>query len=149
VSPLGLQEQGLLHASDLEGADRFPTDHVDFERVLPFRRGLLDRAFERFEAGDSRVSPEDFDAFCRANAFWLDDYALFMALKAAHNETCWTDWPAELAGREPEALARAAATHAREVRRHRFWQFLFDTQWRHLKHYCAARSIRLFGDLPI
>ena len=149
VSPILLHEQGLLAEADLDSADGFPADRIDFGRVLPFRHHLLGRAYERFEAGTSRVRPEAFEAFCRANAYWLDDYALFMALKNAHGDASWTDWPAELAGRQPEALARAAETHAREVRRHRFWQFLFDTQWRHLKDYCATRAIRLFGDLPI
>lgn len=149
VSPVLLQEQHLLSPEDLSGLPAFPADHVDFERVIPFKQQLLDRAFDRFESGTSAVDPAAFDAFCRENAYWLDDYALFMALKAANGDACWTDWPPALAARQPEALADARQRYGRDVRRHQFRQFLFDTQWRRFKAYCTDRSIRLFGDLPI
>jgi 4-alpha-glucanotransferase len=149
ICPTLLAEQHLLTDEALARAPAFPAGEVDFERVIPFKRWLLGLAFDRFDAGASAVDPDAFDRFCRANAFWLDDYALFMALKAAYDDAPWTDWPTGLAFRQPEALTQAQAEHAREIRRHMFWQFLFETQWHRLKHYCNARAIRLFGDLPI
>lgn len=149
ISPERLVDDRLLDAQDLTDTPAFPAAAVDFARVIPFRHGLLRKAFERFEAGTSAVDPAAVDAFCRAHAYWLDDYALFQALKHAHGEVSWVDWPAPLAKRDPDALAEARQTHAREIRRHKFWQFLFFTQWQALKAYCNERSIQLFGDLPI
>ena len=149
VSPVLLEKERLLTADDLSSAPALPDDHVVFDRVIPFKRDLLGRAFDRFEAGTSAVDPAAFDAFCRENAYWLDDYARFMALKDAFDDAAWTDWPADLAARRADAVARFEAGHAREIRRHKFWQYLFDAQWRRLKAYCNERAIRLFGDLPI
>lgn len=149
ISPDVLKQQHLLSDDDVAEAAGLPADHVDFDRVLPTKRALLHTAFDRFERGEGRVDPAAFDRFCAANAYWLDDYALFMALKAANDDAGWTAWPRPLAARHPDALEAAREEHAREIRQHQFWQFLFAEQWNRLKRYCHERSIRLFGDLPI
>lgn len=109
-------------------------------------------------AGDPRLidplhepagGAETFDAFCRANAAWLDDYALFEALAAAQDGLPWWEWPAALRDREPDALAEAAAAHAAALSRIKREQWLFDDQWRLLRAHAASRGIRVFGDLPI
>jgi 4-alpha-glucanotransferase len=150
ISPERLRETGLLREDDFtEERGSFPDDHVDFGRVVPYRRRLLERAFERFEQGESELDRAAFEAFCEARSDWLDDYVLFMTLREAHGETRWTEWPRPLAQRKPKALARARRKHARTIRMHKFWQFLFDRQWTALKRYCNRRGIRIFGDLPI
>ncbi|WP_456424539.1 4-alpha-glucanotransferase [Rhodocaloribacter sp.] len=149
ISPDRLREQELLQDHDLEPRPDFPEDRVDFDRVKVYKKGLLRIAFERFE---SDAAPDDrarFEAFCRQNAHWLDDYALFMTLKEAHGGSAWTDWPRDLVRREKKALDRAREAYAEEIRMRRFWQFLFAEQWRALKAYCNERDVRLFGDLPI
>ena len=83
------------------------------------------------------------------NAFWLPDYALFMALKDAHNGVCWQQWEEPLRRREPETLAAARAKYAADID---FWQavqYLFYTQWHDLKAYANAQGIEIIGDLPI
>ncbi len=148
LSPDVLRDEGLLHADDLAGAPAFADDHVDFERVAPYKYPLLERAFDRFEAHADDAAHAAFEGFCEAHAAWLDDYALFAALRDAH-EGGWTGWPDGLARRDADALARAREALARPVQRHAFWQFLFERQWQALRAHCRRRRLHLLGDLPI
>ena len=147
VSPERLVDDGLLTSEDLADAPDFPQDRVDFDRVLPFRRALLEKAYRR-HAERPDVRAEAFGRFREQNADWLGDYALFMALKEALGGA-WTDWPQLLALRHEEALHEARERHAEAVQMHEFWQWLFAEQWAALKAYCNERQIALFGDIPI
>jgi 4-alpha-glucanotransferase len=148
VSPEALIRDGLLRPSDLAAAT-FPAQRVDFGPVIQFKARALGRAWERFQAGAAPALRPAFDAFCRAEAGWLDDFALFMALKEAHGPGVWTDWEPPLAAREPAALARARERLGGAVERERFGQFLFFQQWRALKEYASGKGVRLVGDAPI
>ena len=90
-----------------------------------------------------------FDRFCRAHADWLDDFALFMAVKDAHGQAAWTAWEPDIAQRDPSAVAQWSARCAREIRLHKLTQFLFFEQWQRVRDACRARSIQIMGDLPI
>jgi len=147
ASPERMLADGLLEAADLADTPDFPDAHVDFRAVRVFKERLLTRAFERFEADDSHRAA--FTAFVAREAAWLDDYALFEALRAAHDGAAWHDWPAPLAERDPDALAAARADHARAVDRVRFEQFVLDGQWAALRSTCAAAGVQILGDLPI
>lgn len=149
ISPEGLLEDGLLEAADLAEAPPFPAGRVDFDLAIPFRQGLLRRAAARFEAGAAPHLAQPFEAFCHRHASWLDDHALFMALKEAHGGAAWTAWPEPLRRRERAALERARREEAEAVERHRLWQFLFERQWTALRAACAAHGVRLVGDLPV
>ena len=149
ISPDRLLEQNLLREGDLDGFEALPDEKVDFDRVIPYKYGLLERAFEHFEAGHSAVSESAFNDFCRQQQKWLGEYALFMSLRDRYEDRSWTEWPRPLALRHDDALAEAHNTHARRIRLHKFWQFLFARQWAALKEYCYTRQIKLFGDLPI
>ncbi|MDX1419920.1 MAG: 4-alpha-glucanotransferase [Rubricoccaceae bacterium] len=149
VSPERLMEDGLLRADDLADAPTFPADRVDFARAVPFREGLLRRAFARFQDGAAPALRDAFDDFCRTQAGWLEDYALFAALKSHHEGRPWTDWAPPLARRDPAALDAARREHADAVAGHRFAQFLFARQWEALRRYAHAHRVRLLGDLPI
>ncbi len=149
IGPEPLLERGLLTDGDLEAAPSFPAGHVDYGRVIPFKLDLLKKAFERFEAGASAADHRALDRFRSENAGWLGDFALFMALREAHDEAPWTRWDAPLRRRSPDALRAAREEHARAIRRHVFWQHVFAKQWQALRDYCHARGLRLFGDLPI
>ena len=144
-----LKELGWLRAEELASVPLFPEDKVDFASVVPFRLALLKKASDRFFA-DSAVSQQrDFAEYCRTQKYWLDDYALFEALHAAHCGSLWTTWPEELARREPSALAAARRHFHGDVRFHQFIQWCFDRQWKSLKKYANDRGVRLVGDLPI
>lgn len=149
ISPHRLVEDGLLDPAALDKAPSFPVDRVDYAAVARFKTQLLNAAFERFDTDASPDEAERLLAFGTQNAHWLDDYALYATLKEVHDGAAWIDWPPSLALRDPDALDAARTEYARTVRKHRFWQYLFDRQWTALRTYCARRNIRLFGDLPI
>jgi 4-alpha-glucanotransferase len=144
-----LEAEGLLAPADLADVPPFPEREVDFGPVIDFKRPLLTRAFERFRDGADAAQREAFQGFCQAQAAWLDDFALFMAVKAAHGGVAWTDWDREIAARRPEALERWRRERTEEIEGVRFTQFLFFRQWSELRRHCHARHIRIMGDVPI
>lgn len=151
ISPDLLHRQGLLSDEDLAAYPAFPAERVDFGPVILAKTALLAAACDHFRA-KLESSPElaaEFLAFCRNNAAWLDDYALFAALKDAHDGTPWTTWEAPLANREPAALENARSAFAIPVQNVQIAQFLFDSQWRTLRSAAAARGIQIIGDIPI
>ncbi len=110
------------------------------------RLGLLAQAQAAFLAqGGAR----DMQVFNDAHAFWLDDYALYVALRQAHDHSAWWQWPEPLRDRDPAALAAARVRHAGDMALVRFEQFIFFRQWRELRQAAQARGVQLFGDLPI
>ena len=149
ISPEPLVENGLLTEDDLAPLTELPSDHVDYARLVPRKREVLCTAFDRFRADSSTPDATRLHRFRETQSAWLDDYALYAALKDAHDGAAWTEWPSALVRREPDALARAREEHERAIERHVFWQYLFHRQWSALQAYCHARDIRLFGDLPI
>lgn len=148
ISPDLLVKDGLVAATDLDNV-RFPPDHVDFENVTKFKDWLLDRAWQAFGRGAGGQLREPFDQFNRAEAHWLDDYALFMALKAANGNRGWQDWPDNVRRREPAALDRSRKELADPIGAQRFRQFLFFRQWDGLREHARRLGVKLFGDAPI
>lgn len=149
ISPGKLVEAGYLSEEDLADLPDFPAERVDFSRVIQYRAGLLDRAFARFQAGAPGPQRASFASFCCAQSFWLEDFALFMALKEAHDLRPWWEWESKLAKREPRALVRAREALAEEVSSQKFRQWQFFEQWLALKRDANARGIHVIGDIPI
>jgi 4-alpha-glucanotransferase len=149
ISPGRLLEQGHLDRTDLENAPEFPQDRVDFEAVFDFKNGLLRKSFANFRGTGDRTLARRFEAFCQANSWWLDEYALFMAIKEAHGLAPWSKWEDDVRNRDAAALRRWAVMLENEIRRHQYQQFLFFDQWADLRRYCAERGIKLVGDIPI
>jgi 4-alpha-glucanotransferase len=135
-----LVERGWLEASALAGAPQFPDDHVDFEQLVPWKTALLESAAQRGSG---------FEAFCDANQHWLDDFALFVALKEQHRGVAWTQWEPGARDREPQALEKWRQQLAAPIAAQKFLQFVFFEQWRELREYARARGVRIMGDLPI
>ena len=109
---------------------------------------LLRQAFRRWQALGGPSEP-GYQAFLTRNAPWLEDYALFMALKARQGGAAWDGWPQPLRMRQPEALAAARAELAGEMDFHRFVQYQFEAQWQALKAYANGKGVRIIGDIPI
>jgi 4-alpha-glucanotransferase len=149
ISPDLLVEDGLVSTEDLADCPEFPKDQVDYGPVISWKLGLLDTAFDQFEKRGSRELKNDFETFRVTNRDWLDDFALFMALKDLYNLRPWTEWPAPLRDRNSLQLQKARASYAREVSRHSFRQFLFFRQWRGLHARAGDLGIKIIGDLPI
>ncbi|HPC82992.1 MAG TPA: 4-alpha-glucanotransferase [Thermoanaerobaculaceae bacterium] len=149
ISPELLARDGLIEPADLEALRGLPDVFVDFERVAPARLALLRRAFETFLARPPRGMAQAFEAFRHEQRGWLQDFALFAALRDAHNGAPWHEWRSELALRRPHALAAWEAEHRRDVEFHVFCQFLFDRQWGELRDHARSRGISILGDIPI
>jgi 4-alpha-glucanotransferase len=117
--------------------------------VIAHRQALWPRVLDRFDELSGPALRDRFDRFCRAHASWLDDFALFMAVKEMQGHVAWTAWEPGIAQRDPSAVARWQARGDREIRQHKLTQFLFFEQWQRVREACHARSIRIMGDLPI
>jgi 4-alpha-glucanotransferase len=149
VSPERLLEDGLLEPTDLDATPPFPGDRVDYGPVIAWKLAILAKAHARFSAGAAARLRADFEGFCREQGGWLDDFALFMALKEAHGGAVWTSWERALATREPASLGAARERLAVEVEAQRFGQFLFFRQWRAVRARALTAGVRIIGDLPL
>ena len=149
VSPERLFEKGLLARSDLDECPSMPSGPIDFARVHEVKDDLLNKAFARYQRSTDTELRSAFETFAEQNASWLNDYALFRALKNAHGGRAWHEWDRPLIRRESAALARARIDLHDQIEAHKFFQFLFFQQWFDLKAYCNSRGISLIGDIPI
>ena len=144
-----MAQDGLLDWQTLDSAPEFPRHEVDYGALYNWKLPLLSAAAAQFSRRASSEMQAEFRAFCADNADWLNDYALFMALKEAHNGTPWVDWEMPLRSRQRAALEKAARTHAEAVHAHNFMQWLFFRQWNRLRQYANERGILIVGDIPI
>ena len=142
-----LVEEGLLPRTSLEDAPAFPHGRVDYPAARSFRERHLRAAFVTF-AKSTSWHPA-FERFCAENAGWLEDFALFAAIKRASQEKPWTQWDAGLRARDPSALDRARHELRDEVHQRRFEQFLFARHWQALREESRRLGVGLIGDLPI
>jgi len=147
ISPDGLIDDGLLRATDC-APGAFSPSVVDYEKVVPFKVRLLEIAWTRFSAGARPDLRSAYERFCRAHGLWLDDYALFRALKARYDGACYLEWPVDLVRRTPAALAQARRELADAIDVARFAQFLLARQADRLERHAHDRGVRLIGDLP-
>lgn len=152
ISPDRLVRHGYLPMDAITHVPNFPVHRVDFGPVIGYKRELLRRAHSHYRAHGTADQRAAHDRFCREQAGWLGDFALFMALKTHHMQEqggVWNTWPEELARRVPAALDQWSTKLADQVALHRFEQFLFFQQWLELKAYANDRGIRIIGDVPI
>jgi len=149
ISPTKLVEAGHLSEADLRDVPALPDDRVDFGPVIHYKMGLLDRAFANFLAHAPAGQRAAFALFCDEQAFWLDDFALFMALKEAHHLRPWHEWESKVVTRQPEALARWRESLADEIENQKYRQWQFFEQWLAVKRHANERGVRIIGDIPI
>jgi 4-alpha-glucanotransferase len=146
ISPDGLIADGLLKASDCELP--LASGAVDYESVIPSKQRLFEKAWTNFQAGERKDLRPGYDEFCAVQASWLEDYALFRALKGKYDGAYYLEWPEELVRRSPRALGEARRELARQMDQVRFAQFLLFRQADQLKAYAHAKGVSLIGDLP-
>ena len=147
ISPHFLVRAGLLSVDETLPRQPFSDNRVDYQAVSEHKHTLFQLAFDRMEQQGKDLA--GFDRFCARQKTWLEDYATYMAVKAHFNQAGWQQWPEPLRDRQPDALSEMKDTLARQIRLHKFVQFLFFREWQALKDYCNSLSIRLYGDLPI
>ncbi|HYI97182.1 MAG TPA: 4-alpha-glucanotransferase, partial [Bryobacteraceae bacterium] len=146
ISPDLLIEDGLLDANECRGT--FSSIATDYDVVIPFKHRLLEPAWRRFRAGARKDLIPAYEEFCHSRSAWLEDYALFRALKGAYKGAAYLEWPVELIQRKPSALTEARRSLANEIDQIRLAQFLLFRQANQLKEYARAQGVRLIGDLP-
>ncbi len=144
IDPQALINEGLLTEDEAKSFPFFEDEQsVDYGKLYENRIKLLKIAFGRFQPDEA------YRAFCRDNAYWLDDYALFMALKNSHGDTAWYEWPERLRTREETAIKDAQNALNDDINFYRFIQFKFYTAWYALKTYANEQGIKIIGDIPI
>lgn len=148
ISPEQMVADGWLEAADIEGGyvQNSPA-MADYEGAEIYKDKLLRLAFAR---GRERLAGDaGFQVFCHDEAYWLDDYALFRALKRERDGAGWADWPLELRDRRADALEEVRQGQAEEIECVRFVQYLAFAQWRGLRRHLRENDIQIIGDMPI
>ena len=147
ISPEKLISEGLLDQSDRNAS--LSDEKVDFGEAHKTKDQLLREAYQRYTKTTDTALRSAFETFAQEHAAWLEDYALFRALKDAHGGVAWNEWEPSLIRRSPAALTSAREELREQVEAHMFYQFLFFRQWFALKTYCNEKGIKIVGDLPI
>lgn len=150
ISPELLVQDGILDRRDLASPPQFPSDATDYDAVRKWKTTLLTKASQRFSS-DTKTGPDrTFQQFCADHASWLDDYALFTALRHKYGlGRNWTTWDKNLVKRNPAALAKAREELAPQVECEKYLQSVFYRQWGALRQHCSQKGIRIIGDIPI
>ncbi len=139
-----LAKDGLLKKSDYSQIDwGYNSRCVDYGQIYKHRFHILHKACSNF-----KKTPE-YEDFCLNNAFWLDDYALFTALKSSFGESPWYSWPLSLKTKNEQAVESARSLVSDEIETQKIIQYLFFSQWNSLKEYANKNGIEIIGDLPI
>ncbi|MEZ4662996.1 MAG: 4-alpha-glucanotransferase [Caldilineaceae bacterium] len=149
ISLEDLVAEGLLTQDELNQNPGFPADRVDFGAIYQWKLPLLHRVAQAFDKRATAEQKAALAEFCAAQAHWLNDYALFMALKDVHNGQPWNQWDMPLRSRQPAALHAATQAQADAIHTHKLNQWHFYRQWQRLKAYANAQDIQIVGDIPI
>jgi 4-alpha-glucanotransferase len=150
-NPLFIDLDELAADGYLDDIDRpdFDPETVEYGPVREFKEDRLETAFENFEADASEADREAFEAFKEKSGAWLDEYALFRALRSHFDGKGWLEWPEECKMRDPDTLAEYREELADTIEYRRFLQWQFDKQWSALKEYANERGVGFVGDMPI
>ncbi len=141
-----LVAEGILSKNELP-TDDFPVDTADFDRTRPLKLAATEKAFRHFQSNPREGN--SFQNFCREEANWLDDFALFTALKEKHGGSAWWDWPREHRIYDRTAAAKLSRELADDVELCKFRQYLFFRQWHQLREYAHDHGVKIIGDMPI
>lgn len=146
ISLESLVDDGLLDAKVLESAPKFSDDKVDYEGIYNWKLPLL----RKLAAAQTEAKAQGaFAAFCKEHHQWLDDYALFVALKVHFEQKAWNTWPKEIRSRQPGAVAEYTKRLKVDIQIEKYLQFLFFKQWNAFKAYANKNGVEVFGDTPI
>ncbi len=154
-----LVEAGDLSHSDLADVPQFPVDEIDFGWVIYWKIPLLQKAARNFLTDAEAHRKRAFETFCEEKARWLDDYALFMAVKADFDTKAkaedvfgamWSNyWDKDIALRQTRAINRWEKEKAEDIEIQKVWQFYFYQQWSAVRRYANENGIKIVGDIPI
>lgn len=149
ISPILLVEDGLIPLENIENHPHFSNKKVDFKRVTRWKDKILLLAFKNYQKSPPASLKIEFESFRQQQSVWLDDYALFMAIKDAYKKVAWNQWPNELRFRDQVSLEKVKKKNANKILLHAFKQFLFFKQWKTLLDYAHSKKIHIVGDIPL
>jgi 4-alpha-glucanotransferase len=149
ISLESLQQEGLLSRDDLIYTPEFPEAYVDYGAVIKWKSKMLAKAFDQFNKVRPEKLFEDYGKFKANEAAWLNDFALFMALKDSHGGAPWSTWEPDIRGRLQFALVEAATKYDLSVQSYKFQQFIFSLQWKSLRKHAEENGVSIIGDMPI
>lgn len=144
-----LQKDGWLSPADLFTTQKFNDKKVEFGKVIDFKSRLLEKAFRRFRSKASRSQVLKFEAFCHSRKDWLDDYALFMALKDRYHGKPWWEWDSGIRSRNAESVKKYRMECRDRIAYYQFIQYIFFSQWFDLHLYAKRNQVHIIGDVPI
>ena len=149
ISPFLLQDQGLLKIEDLKDRPKLPDQKVDFGAVIFWKNRILDLAYLHFTQDKNPAIQKEYQSFCKSESDWLDDFALFMAIKEDQGGVAWHQWRDDFRLRNEKALQVFRASHKPEIEKQKYRQYLFSIQWNQLRAYAHKKNITIIGDIPI
>ncbi|MGH9949669.1 MAG: 4-alpha-glucanotransferase [Pyrinomonadaceae bacterium] len=149
ISPEKLVEDEFLTSEQIADRPDFPAHKVDFGAVYKWKNKILSLAYEGLHHITSVNLGGKFESFVQENTWWLDDYALYRAIKAWQDQKPWYEWPTPLKLREPGAILAIREQLFEEMMAEKFYQFLFFRQWGLLKQYANKLGVKIIGDIPI
>lgn len=149
ISPEGLLDLHLLNEEDVSNIPQWDPLKIDYGPAISYKFSILRKAFSRFITLSDTVLNCEFEDFCKNQASWLFDYALFMAAKDAHNGIAWTGWESSIAFPTEETKKEWATKLKDNLTFYQFIQFIFHKQWHALKKYANKKGIKIIGDIPI
>ncbi len=146
VSPELMVRDGLLENCDIESAPEFSQGRVYYSAVLDFKIHLLSKSYDRCR---KNIDENEFKIFCLDNAYWLEDFCLFSALKSHFGGHAWSEWPEEIRKRNPDAVKKYSEVLRESREKEKYFQFVLFRQWKGLQQYCQDNAIRIFGDVAL
>lgn len=150
ISPDHLKELELIMDEELHDCPETKPQQVDYGRIIPWKHSIFHLAYTRFLSIDKNSGLyQNYCTFCEAQAFWLNDYALFLACKDIHDGRSWLEWEEKYLNPAPEFKNELHQNLSKETGYYKFLQFLFFAEWKKLKSYANERGIQIIGDIPI
>ena len=145
-----LREEGILEEEDYKKENYGDNpERIDYGTIFESKNKVLKRAYDNFKKGNLKELAQKIEKFKTENAFWLEDYALYMSLKNYFKLVSWQEWPDDIKKREPEAIKKYQESLKDEIGFWSFVQYLFFEQWIALKDYTNSLGIKIIGDIPI
>lgn len=148
ISPDLLIKEKLLDANEVNQYHLPQQSKADYAKATELKNELFDKAFKTFVSGKFASLQNEFEQFCTKEKAWLDDFALYAALKNKNGGRPWYEWENDFKQRTNEALEKFSTEHAEEIKKIKWLQLIFFQQWKSLKEYCNNTNIQLIGDMP-
>ncbi|CAF1489212.1 unnamed protein product [Rotaria sordida] len=143
-----LVDNGLLVQSDIESNRPTFGDRIEHNKVFQWKPNILNRAYNNYKQNYLGKLKNEIDTFAKKEHYWLDDYTLYMAIKAEQNNQTWSKWPQGLKQYDKKVLEQKRHEHADAIDQHRFLQYIFFQQWHQLKRYANQHEITILGGIP-